>query len=148
MFSSHILSLIFPLILVLIMEVKNVTNTTDSTKGYGHESKVRNSRETTNSSSHADDAHHAGNATNGSTSATGHHREDLIFLAKQIVDKLNQPWNHFVCAETSNGHCKVSDSIQICSYGRGLVVVMGMPLWFNETEKSELGRIHKWITDC
>ncbi|PIO73692.1 hypothetical protein TELCIR_04333 [Teladorsagia circumcincta] len=71
-----------------------------------------------------------------------------IFLAKQIVDKLNQPWNHFVCAETSNGHCKVSDSIQICSYGRGLVVVMGMPLWFNETEKSKLGRIHKWITDC
>ncbi|KAK6049679.1 hypothetical protein COOONC_12816 [Cooperia oncophora] len=43
---------------------------------------------------------------------------------------------------------KVSDSIQICSYGNDLVVVMGMPLWFNSSEKSELDRIHKWIVNC
>ncbi|VDO60159.1 unnamed protein product [Heligmosomoides polygyrus] len=72
-----------------------------------------------------------------------------LHLANVISGKLSQTWNHFVCAVThEGGHCKISDSIQICVYRGDLAVVMGMPLRYKKSEHAEWDRIHEWILDC
>ncbi|VDL81113.1 unnamed protein product [Nippostrongylus brasiliensis] len=71
-----------------------------------------------------------------------------MHISKQIIEKLGQRWNHFVCAKAFSGSCKVSDSIQICSYNSDQIIVMGMPLRFKESEQDVKESIMNWIIDC
>ncbi|VDM55902.1 unnamed protein product [Angiostrongylus costaricensis] len=80
------------------------------------------------------------------TAEDGH--SEMIFVTDKIIEKLSQPWNHFACAESVRGYCKLSESIQICFYEPNMLVVMGFPLKFSEDELPMMKRLQKWVTKC
>uniref|UniRef100_A0A158PAR1 Secreted protein n=1 Tax=Angiostrongylus cantonensis TaxID=6313 RepID=A0A158PAR1_ANGCA len=73
---------------------------------------------------------------------------EMIFVTDKIIEKLSQPWNHFACAESVRGYCKLSETIQICFYEPNMLIVMGFPLKFSEDELPIMKRLQKWITNC